>query len=98
ELRAGRLLSGDVDDVVAVEPSLVSEEGLHPIIMILGAVLELPGKAAVGQPRDLGPERPAGEGARGLAHVDLGVVAGAKAEQLQELTAPVLVHLGAVVL
>src|SRR5689334_12718677 len=92
ELTASGLLHDDIENVVAVETALVAEEDLLAIVMIFRAVLELPGKTAIGRARDLGLEGPAGEGARGLADVDFGVVAGAQAEQLEELAAPVLVH------
>ena len=98
ELRAGRLLHDDVDDVLAVEVALVAEERLLAVVVVFRAIFELPREAAVRQTRQLGLEGPAGERARCLADIHLGVVAGAEAEQLQQLAAPVLVHRGAVVL
>src|SRR6266851_6530921 len=94
EFAACRLLHDDVEDVLAVEPALVAEEGLLAVVMVFRAILELPGEAAIRRARDLGLEGPAGEGARAFADVGLGVVAGAEAEQLKEFAAPVLVDRG----
>ncbi len=98
ELGTGRLLHDDVDDVLAVEVALVAEERLLAVIVVFCAVFELPREAPVGKPRQLGLERPAGEGARCLADIHFGVVAGAEAEQFQQFAAPVLVDRGAMVL
>jgi len=61
---AGRLLYDDVDDVFAVELALVTEKFFLAVVVIFRAILELPGEPAIGCPRDLGLEGPAGEGAR----------------------------------
>ena len=98
EPAASRLLHDDVEDVLAVEPPLVAEEDLLAVVVVFRPILELPGEPAVGCARDLGLEGPAGEGAGAFANIGLGVVAGAEAEQLQQLAAPVLVDRGAVVL
>ena len=98
EASAGRLLYDDVDDVFAVQLTLMTKEGLLAVIVVFRAILELPGESAIGRPRDLGLEGPAGEGARRFANVGLGVVAGAEAEQLEEFATPVLVDRGPMVL
>jgi len=98
EFAASRLLHDDVDDVLAVEATLVAEERLLAVIVVFRPVLELPGEPAVRRTRDLGLEGPAGEGTGRFADVNLGVIAGAEAEQLEQLTAPVLIDRGAVVL
>ena len=98
EPTAGRLLHDDVDDVFAVETALVAEEHLLAVIVIRGAILELPREPAIGCPRNLGLEGPAGERPRAFADIGLGVVAGAEAEQLEQFAAPILVDRGAMVL
>src|SRR5204863_6096163 len=98
ESAASRLLHDDVDYVFAVEAALVPEEHLLAVIVIFGAILELPGEPAIGRAWDLGLEGPAGEGPRAFADIRLGVVAGAEAEQLEQFAAPILVHRGAVIL
>ena len=76
----------------------MAEERLLAIVVVFRTILELPREAAVRQARQLRLEGPAGERTRCLADIHFGVVAGAEAEQLKELAAPVLVHRGAVVL
>ena len=92
EAGGGRLLEDDVDDVLAVKVAGFAQEGLFPEVVVFLAVGELPRVAAVGRAGQLGLNRPAGEGARALPHIHLGVVGNAHGEQLQELPAPVLVH------
>ena len=76
----------------------MAEKFLFAIVVVFRPVLELPREPAIRRARDFGLEGPAGEGAGSLANVLLGVVAGAEAEQLQQLAAPVLVDRGPVVL
>src|SRR5262249_49548718 len=47
EARAGRLLHDDVDDVFAVEMATVTEKLLLPVVVIFGAVLELPREPSI---------------------------------------------------
>ena len=98
EFAASRLLHDYVENILAVEPSLVAEEYLLPIVMVFRAILELPREPAVWCARNLGLEGPASEGARAFAHIDLGVVGGAEAEQFQQLATPVFVDRRSVVL
>src|SRR3989442_3674102 len=63
EAGTGRLFHDDVDDVFAVETSAMAEKLFLAVIVILGAVLELPREPPIGQARDLGLEGPASEGA-----------------------------------
>src|SRR5215213_4783184 len=95
---ASRLLHDDVENVLAIEPALVTKKYLLAIVMVFRAILEFPGEPAVGRARDLGLKGPTGEGAGGLADIRLGVVAGAETEQFEQFTTPVLVDRGAVVL
>jgi hypothetical protein len=81
ELGRDRLLEDDVDDVLAVERAGAAEERLLAEVVLRGVELEL--EHVVG---------PAGERARRLAHVALGVVADAHREQLEQLAAEVLVR------
>src|SRR5262249_3875646 len=85
---AGWLLDDDGDDILAVEVALCSAGGFLALAVIFWAMLELPGKASVRQPGKFGLKAPAGERARRLAHVYLGVVASAEAEQFQQFAAP----------
>ena len=62
ESTASRLLHDNVDDVFAVETALVPEEHFLAVIVIFGAILELPREPAIGCARNLGLEGPAGEG------------------------------------
>ena len=57
---------------------------MSPVVVVFRQILELPVVAANGTARQLGLEGPAGEGAGGFAHVNLGVGADAHAEQLQQ--------------
>ena len=93
-----RLPTDDVDDVLAVEPARVAQEGLLGLVVVLLPVLESPVEAAYGEPGELGLDGPSREGPGALPHVVLGVVAHAHAEQLQQLPAPVLVDRVGVVL
>ena len=71
-----------------VEVTGLTQEGLLGEVVVLVAVGELPGVAAIGLAGQLGLDGPAGEGPGSLADVYLGVVADAHGEQLQELTSP----------
>ena len=86
---------------------LSPRNSFSPVVVVLGAVLEVPGDTAVGPDRVAQapqrhvlcvPERPTGEGAGALLDVLLGVAAHAHGEQLQELPAVVLVDRAVVVL
>jgi hypothetical protein len=68
------------------------------VIVIFRAILKLPGKPTIGRARDLGRESPTSEGPGAFTNVRLGIIAGAKAEQLEQLAAPVLVDRVSVVL
>ena len=48
EGRTGVLLEDDVYDVLAIEISSMSEEGLFRVVMVLLTILESPGEAPVG--------------------------------------------------
>src|SRR5439155_11476877 len=98
EAPASRLLHDDIQDVLAVKPPAMPEKFLVAVIVVFRPILEFPGEAAIGGAGNLGFEGPAGEGARRLADVLLGVVAGTEAEQLEELASPVLVDRCPVVL
>src|SRR4029453_10157719 len=77
-----RLLEDDVDDVLAVERAAAAEEGLLAGVVLRGVELEL--EDVVG---------PAGERARRLADVALGVVADTHREELEQLAPEVLVRM-----
>ena len=81
EVQGRRLLHQDVDDVAAVEPARLAQEVLAAGVVVVGLEDEL-GAVAV----------PAGEGAGGLLHVGLGVVADPAGEQLHQLAGEVLVR------
>ena len=98
EPEGGFLLDDDVDDVLAVVVSGVSEERLGSLVVVIGQVLELGCVVAVWIERDRLGERPASERARGVLDVVLGVVVHAHAEQLEQLAPPVLVGLVGVIL
>ena len=85
QLRRRRLLEDDVDDVVAAEVPGLAEERLGAVVVHAAVVVEAAGAVGVLA------ERPAGERARRLADVLLGVVADAQREQLHQLARVVLV-------
>ena len=91
EVRRGRLLANDVDDVLTVEVAGLAQEGLLAFVMVVSLVLEEPVEPADGSTGELRLDGPAGESAGTLANVNLGVAAHAQAEELQQLTAPVLI-------
>jgi hypothetical protein len=98
EAGRGRLADDDVDDILAVEAAGLAEEGLDAVVVVVGAVDELDREEAVRVERDRLSKGPAGEGARGLLDVGLGVVADSHGEQLEQLAPVVLVRLALVVL
>ena len=107
EVRRCPLSADDCHDVLAVEVPRLTEERLFALVVVVGAVLEVPRDPAVRPDRVLHSahrhvldvaERPPGEGARGLLDVVFGVVADAHGEELQQLPTVVLVNVTVVVL
>ena len=99
----GRLFGDYVDNVLAVEPSGLAEEGLLAVVVVVRAVLEPPAVVPVGIAGQLRGHGPASEGPGALLYVVFGVVelhvlADAHGEQLQKLTPVVLVGSAIVVL
>ena len=94
----GGLLHDDVDYVLAVEVAHFAQERLLAVVVVLLEVHELRLVVPVGVQRYGLGERPAGEGAGGILDVVLAIVAHAHREQFQQLAAPVLVGLRAVIL
>src|SRR5207249_12173971 len=96
ESRGGRLLDNDVDNVLAIPVARLTQEGLHAVIMISRVVDEAGGIDPIGVARNGRTDGPARKGAGTLFDVILRVVgmsvhAHPHREQLQELTAIVLV-------
>ena len=94
----GGLPDDDVDDVAAVEPARLAQEGLDPVVVLLLAALEAGVVVAVGIQGDGLGECPARERAGRVLDVQLGVAADAHREELQQLASVVLVRLAAHVL
>ena len=92
------LFEDDVDNVLSVEVSGASEEGLLTVVVLFGPELESPVESVKRRPGYLGGYRPAGEGAGALEDVFFGVVADAEREQLKQFASPVLVRGALVVL
>ena len=87
-----RLIRNNVHDVFAVEVSGIAQEGLLPVVVVLGFVLELPMETAVGIAGNLGGNGPSGEGPGCLLDIVLRVVSDPEGEELQKLPAPVFVN------
>ena len=83
EAGACGLLQDDLNDVLAVETTVVAQEGLLVGVVVLGLILEGPVEPAHREPRNFRRDGPAGECARGLVDVLLGVVGGAQREELE---------------
>ena len=106
EIGGGVLFGDDVDDVVAVEMAGFAQEGFFAVVVVLVAVIEMPGDASVGPDgvflgadgHILGvAEGPAGESAGAFFDVVLGVVADAHRKEFQQFAAVVFVDGAAVV-
>ena len=87
----GGLTDDYVDDVLAVPVAGVAQEGLLAVVVVVLAVVKEPGETAIRQAGNLRGNGPAGEGAGGFPHVNLGVIADTHGEEFQKLAAPVLV-------
>src|SRR4030095_9662362 len=92
-----RLLDNDVDNVLAIPVARLTQEGLHAVIMVSPVVDEAGGIDPIGVAGDGSADGPAREGAGTLFDVILRIVgvpvhAHSHREQLQELTAVVLVN------
>ena len=82
-----RLRDDDVDDVFAAEVAGVPEEGLGPVVVqrfLINEVLRL-------------VDRPAGERARRVLHVVLGIVAQTQRKEFHHLARVIFVRMGLVV-
>ena len=81
-VRGRGMRQDDVYYVLAVEVSLMAEEVLLSLVVIVGTVLEVPVPASHVEPGQLGSHGPAGERAGAFVDVFFGVVADAHREQL----------------
>ena len=103
----GWLAADDVHDVLAVEVARLTQECLFALVVVFGAVVEVPRNPAVGpigvalraQHHVLGiADSPAGKGARRLFDVVFAVAAHAHAEQLQQFAPVVFVDSALVII
>ena len=91
ELGSCRLAANDVDDVFAVKCAGFAQESLFSVVVVLILIFKEPVSPADGAARKLGADGPTGESPGTLPNVNLGIVANAHAEQLQQLTTPIFV-------
>lgn len=89
--RGSRLPHDDVDDVLTVELATPPKEGLLRVVVVFRSIHE-PGRVVTERvQRDRLLKRPAGESARHVLDIGLGVVANTHRKQLEKLPAVVLV-------
>src|SRR5439155_11875635 len=95
EACGGLLARNDGDDLFAIEPAGLAQEGLVTVVVVRIAVCKVPGDTPVGpdgvltgtHSHVLGvPQRPAGEGTGALLNILLSVVPNAHGEQLEQFT------------